>query len=369
MTTTTKAVGRTRTSTVVLTVLALLAAFVSPASALPSDVPDGSDDTNGDVYAIAYSGSTIFIAGSFSEVGGQPRNNLAAIDAATGQVTGWDPNVNRSVHALDVAPDGTLYIVGKFSRVDGKKRVKVAAFDPSGQLSSFTAKAKGGRVQAVRATNSEVYIGGRFSEVNGQARAGLAALDPSGNLLPWDPAPDLQVWDVEIESDGDVWVAGKFNQIGGRNVKGIAELDAVTGLAKAFTPEIKVLVYDIELDSQRVYAAAGGPGGRVIAYALDIDTGSLMWSAKANGDFQAIAVSPFAVYAGGHHDLLEGVPNSQMAAFDRDTGEVLDWNAGTTGNKGVWSIVVSPEGLLVGGEFNRASGVQKGGFARFPGTA
>ncbi|GIW09481.1 MAG: hypothetical protein KatS3mg061_0538 [Dehalococcoidia bacterium] len=44
------------------------------------------------VYALAVSGSTVYVGGGFTSVGGQTRNRLAALDAATGNVTSWNPN-------------------------------------------------------------------------------------------------------------------------------------------------------------------------------------------------------------------------------------------------------------------------------------
>src|SRR5262245_31871645 len=64
----------------------------SPLRYLPS--------TNGTVNAVAASGGTIYIGGSFTMVGASARNNIAAIDAATGNVKAWNPNANGAVFAL-----------------------------------------------------------------------------------------------------------------------------------------------------------------------------------------------------------------------------------------------------------------------------
>ena len=48
----------------------------------------------GYVDAIVPSGSLVYVGGSFSTIGGQARNNLAAIDTTTGLATSWDPNPN-----------------------------------------------------------------------------------------------------------------------------------------------------------------------------------------------------------------------------------------------------------------------------------
>ncbi len=43
------------------------------------------------VCALAISGSILYVGGNFTTIGGQPRNYIAALDAATGNVTGWNP--------------------------------------------------------------------------------------------------------------------------------------------------------------------------------------------------------------------------------------------------------------------------------------
>src|SRR5689334_161180 len=46
-----------------------------------------------DVYGLALSGNTLYMMGTFSVVGGQWRNQLAALDATTGSLKDWDPEI------------------------------------------------------------------------------------------------------------------------------------------------------------------------------------------------------------------------------------------------------------------------------------
>lgn len=54
------------------------------------------------IYALALNGSTLYVGGIFAGVGGQPRNNLGAIDAGSGLATGWNPNSDQAVFAMTV---------------------------------------------------------------------------------------------------------------------------------------------------------------------------------------------------------------------------------------------------------------------------
>ena len=44
-----------------------------------------------DVSAIVVDGTTIYVAGGFTQIGGEARPGLAALDAATGLATAWAP--------------------------------------------------------------------------------------------------------------------------------------------------------------------------------------------------------------------------------------------------------------------------------------
>ncbi len=85
--------------------------------------PFASAGANGRVTAIARAGDRVYIGGSFTSVGGQPRSGLAALDAATGQlVASW-----RTVMAL-AAGAGRVYAGGDFTSVGGVTQAHIARF-------------------------------------------------------------------------------------------------------------------------------------------------------------------------------------------------------------------------------------------------
>jgi len=63
---------------------------------------DWNPGANGNVYAIAISGSTVYAGGNFTSIGGENRNYIAAIDITSGNATVWDPDANNTVHAIAV---------------------------------------------------------------------------------------------------------------------------------------------------------------------------------------------------------------------------------------------------------------------------
>lgn len=98
-------------------------ALVSPALADLPQAPDRSAQANGRVSAILRVGDTVYLGGSFTQLTNPDgttvaRNYLAAIDANTGQVTGWNPDANGNVRSVALSSDGSrLYVGGDFTSV------------------------------------------------------------------------------------------------------------------------------------------------------------------------------------------------------------------------------------------------------------
>ena len=67
-------------------------------------------------------GPALYAGGYFTSVGGQPRNNIAAIDAPTGTVTGWNPGAFGGVGVFTLAVSGsTVYVGGEFTFIGGAR--------------------------------------------------------------------------------------------------------------------------------------------------------------------------------------------------------------------------------------------------------
>ena len=78
---------------------------------------------------MAVSGSTVYAGGRFTGIGGQWRENLAALDASTGNATPWNPDASpRQLLAVTVS-GLTLYVGGEFTSIGGQRRAGFAQFD------------------------------------------------------------------------------------------------------------------------------------------------------------------------------------------------------------------------------------------------
>lgn len=81
------------------------------------------------VGSITKDGSTLYIGGSFTDMGGSPRQNLAAVDANTGvAIANWRYAVNNTVRAITTT-GGQAFAGGDFTQT-GLDRPFGTAVDP-----------------------------------------------------------------------------------------------------------------------------------------------------------------------------------------------------------------------------------------------
>jgi hypothetical protein len=85
----------------------------------------------GYVTTISATGAHIFVGGGFVSIEGVRRKRLAAI-GADGRPTAWNPGADRYVMRLVASPDGQrLYAAGDFTNIGGAPRNLLAALSPS----------------------------------------------------------------------------------------------------------------------------------------------------------------------------------------------------------------------------------------------
>ena len=120
---------------------------------------------------LAVSGTTVFAGGLFSTIGGQTRNNIAALDATSGTATTWDPNAGDKVNTLAVSGT-TVYAGGWFTTIGGQTRNRIAALDAtSGTATTWNPNANGYVVTPLTGVGTSRRLGKR-GEVVGDLEVG-----------------------------------------------------------------------------------------------------------------------------------------------------------------------------------------------------
>ena len=215
------------------------------------------------VTALRVSGQNLYVGGRFTSIGGQPRNNIAALDATTGEVASWNPNAggpqggcidpppptttavrSPSPPSRSPAPPSTLAATSRRSATS--RASHIAAIDAAtGEATSWDPSANN-PVTSLRVSHQTVYAGGWFTSIGGQRRSGIAAIDATtGDATSWNPgafppasgAPSGHV-DAVTVSGRTVYVGGDFSKVGGQHRDNLAAIDAVTGEATSWNPRV-----------------------------------------------------------------------------------------------------------------------------------
>ncbi|MBP6671884.1 MAG: delta-60 repeat domain-containing protein, partial [Bacteroidetes bacterium] len=171
--------------------------------------------TNGNVYAIASSGSTVFLGGNFTYISPYSGNGVA-INTATGNVINTFPTVTTpSTGITSVVPDGAggFYIGGNFTQINGTSRTYIARLNSDGSLNAWN-PVLNGSVSAIdiSSDNNTIYVAGGFTQVNSTTRNHLAALSAAdGSLTSWNPGlSGGNINAISLSTSGTIYVVGSF---------------------------------------------------------------------------------------------------------------------------------------------------------------
>ncbi|TGN02438.1 PQQ-binding-like beta-propeller repeat protein [Leptospira yasudae] len=185
-------------------------------------VKDWKAGTNSVVNVIKIVNDNLYIGGQFSQLNESFRSNLGAVDLSTGQIIDWSPTVTggqpyTEVKALETI-DSDLYIGGHFSDVSGNKRSNLAAinlYDSTVQdwNPNIWADPNSSSISSLKFYNSRLYVGGQFysSDMTIQNLTAFSKLS-SEPLRNWLPNPDGPVDSISFSPDfpNDVFVSGQF---------------------------------------------------------------------------------------------------------------------------------------------------------------
>ena len=132
--------------------------------------PIATATLGGSVRAIAVQpDSKILVGGGFATIGGQSRNNIARLDAATGAADPFNPNADNAVHVITLQPDGRVLIGGDFASVGGVTTF-MARLDPvTGAPEAAFNPGLNERVVSIAVqSDGKIVVGGFFTTIGGQ---------------------------------------------------------------------------------------------------------------------------------------------------------------------------------------------------------
>lgn len=328
-------------------------------------------DTNtGEVRALALAGTTLYVGGSFTSVGGQPRSNLAAVDAGSGALaTTWAPDPDSDVLALKTTAS-KLFVGGTFSTIAGHARAGLAAFATgTGALDSWAPVLSKADVTALEASPTTLYVAGDFTSIGTAERTRLASFDlGSGALEPWAPTSEGPVSNISYAAATDTiylsgnphWIANQFTYVIG--------LDAQTGTAAAPAVPWTATYTVATVSGNTLYIASAfdeDPGNgydmRTELLGFDLHSGDEVFRAllpaSDSGTVRTIAAQGGDVVAGGWFQSIGGVTRDRLAAVDLTTGAPTNWNPGADGT--VRALAIGDGDVIAGGDFATVGGAAR----------
>jgi len=266
---------------------------------------------NNHVYAIAISGSDVYVGGRFDTAGGVPANGIAKWDGSSWSALGSGVDVEVSAIAIS---GSDVYVGGLFFNAGGVPANNIAKWDGSSWSALGSGVSTNGipHVYAIGISGSDVYAGGEFTTAGGVPANGIAKWDGSSWSALGSGLSGTRPYVNAIAISGsDVYASGSFTTAGGLSANNVARWDGSTWSAL---------------------------GSGVDRYAKDI------------------AISGSDVYVAGLFATAGGVPANNIARWDGSSWSALGSgvNAPSPSSPTSWAIAAGGSDVYVGGQFTTA---------------
>lgn len=248
------------------------ATLPQPCFRISASAPYATDTTyqtniNGAVAALATSGNTLLVGGSFTKSKGvvQPSfSRFALTSASLVSTTASGARRNATVSAIIATSDGGVIVGGAFD-IAGETVVKnLARFSASAVPQATWTPAANGQVSCLELSGDDLYIGGYFTGVSGVSRSRLAKLSLSTGTVDatWNPGANGEPFALHIAHD-KLHVGGNFTELGGaaRSRLGRVSLTGAGAVDPAFITDLNGSVRSITSVADHLYV-----GGEFTAY-------------------------------------------------------------------------------------------------------
>jgi hypothetical protein len=362
---------------------------------------------SGAVHKLLQVRGTMYAGGTFSSVstpagvspgGTFARSNIVAFNATTGVVsTSFAPSVNGEVWAM--ASDGaSLWIGGTFTSVNGVARRAVAKLNLNPTTgaatldTAFNMNLASGKVTELALVNGRLIAGGTFTgklrAVNPATGANTGYLNLSISGTVADNAGPVEVYRFAVNPAGTRLVAvGNFTSVGGqtRYRAFMLTLGATASVNAWYYPPLQNrcradslpdYMRDVDFSPDGSWFAfvstgfipqAGGVGRDLCDAAARFETNvpnpaRPTWINYTGGDtLHSVAATDVAVYVQGHQRWLNNPQGSNSAgpgavsrpgigAISPTSGLALSWNPTKDRGVGGKDLYVTSQGLWVGSD-------------------
>jgi len=358
--------------------LSLLCLPLPPHALAQSPLPDNFNpgaSTNVLALAVQTDGK-ILIAGTFTNLDGQPRNFLGRLNADGTVDSGFNPVADNFVHSLAVQEDGKILVGGTFGALGGQPRSYLSRLNTDGTLDNGFNPGASSVVRSLEVqTDGKIVVGGAFTSLGGETHQRLGRLNADGTPdSAFNPAANGFVFTLAVLADGKMVVGGQFTNLNGQARWRIARLEAGGILDGSFVAEANGMVraLAVQTDGKILVSGTftmlnGQPRNNIGRLNTDgtLDSG---FNPGANGGVLALAVQANGkILAGGDFTWAGGQARDRIARFHADGTLDGDFNPGAS--RTVSTLAVQPDGKsLLGGTFATLGGQPRKHIARLNNT-
>ncbi|MBS1779107.1 MAG: T9SS type A sorting domain-containing protein [Bacteroidetes bacterium] len=287
---------------------------------------------NSVVLGMNYKGDTLYLAGAFYKIDGQPRKSFAAYSIRTGNLLpiAIDTRIPVLEHIYDIAiANDTLYLAGSFDTIGNVARKNIAAFSRlDGTPFPFQSNINGEPRSLLHYYN-KLYVGGYFTSGGMKARKYIAALDlDADTVVPWYPKINGNVSKI-VPADGKVYISGDFTKVNDSTRHFNASVDGITGRTTSWDPQADTAFEDIAKYKGNIYMAGSFDSIRRNAInglcKLDSNGVPQGWWCKPNGVVQHIAILHDSLYFSGLFSDVSGMARTSIASINLVGDSLNPW--------------------------------------------
>jgi PKD repeat protein len=289
------------------------------------------------------------------------------LNLTTGEPYDWNPDVDQMVTDFDIV-DGKIYFVGSFTTVGGQARNYIAAsYLHNASLLNWNPSINSG-IGSIAHNNGKIFIGGGFTSVNGQTRKYLTSLDSAtGQPTSFNPfsSSASYVSISTIKSNGnDVFIGGNFTTFDGASLSRVASINGQTQALNSFdaklsgagTPSL-IRVSSIVPTGNALYLGGTftksdtitSPGflrvtGDSSSYIVD------QWIPNSNNSISPIGQNNDDVYLAFSQSKINNKCRCYTSAIDTTTKQLTSWYPSI--NSGPITSAFAENNIYMGGYFS-----------------
>ena len=323
-----------------------------------SSLSSGCDNR---VLAIAVIGSTVYVGGYFGSAGGQPTtSNLAKWSGSAWSAVGAGCGIYPNAIVFALAVSGTdLYIGGTITTAGGQPAINLAKWSGSA-YSTFGVVESTCNINALALSGTDLYVGGDFTTARGVPNTSCIAKWNGSVWSALGTGCSLAGGGSYVSAlaflGSDLYIGGVFPSVGGiGNTLNIAKWNGSvwSALGTGCNGLVRALFnYSGTMCAGGDFTQAGGVTD---TSSLARWNGSALWPfnewssiGNFNGSVHALAsVTGYALYAGGSFTFIGATSAKNIASYNGS-----NWSAlGTGCNSTVRALAEYSGSLYVGGDF------------------